>query len=88
MTIARGFIILGVCIVLFLVELLFLARIQIAIPPTPMQKVMLFVTVGTVVVGLFAPVGAIIERLGKRKGIGNYVLFAAVGVYLLYSFVF
>ncbi len=71
MTIRRSFIILGVCFVLFLAELLlYWSRTQTAIPPTPTQKIMTFLIVSTGVVGLFAPIGAFIERPGKRKGIG------------------
>lgn len=89
MSIGRGFIILGVCIVLFLAELLlYWARTQTAIPPTPTQKLMMFVTVGTVIVGAFALLGGIVEHFAKRRGIGNYVLYTAVGAYALFFFVF
>src|SRR6202171_5919251 len=43
MSIGRGFIILGVCVVCFIAELLlYWARAQTAIPPTPTQKLLIF----------------------------------------------
>ena len=86
MTIRRGMTIFGVCVLLLLAQvLLFWARTKTAVPPTAAQKVMMLIGGGTALVGVFAVLGAFVERLTKKAGIGQYTLLAALGLYVVFA---
>ena len=71
---------------LLVVQLLFYwVRTKTTVPPTQTQKFMMFAAGSTVVTGVFSVVGALLERVSKRVGVGKYVLLVALGLYIVFA---
>lgn len=72
MSIKKGLFIFGLCAVALLLEIIFYwAGLRSTYPPSATQKIMTFLTVGTMVLGGAALIGGLVGHFTKKEKLGE-----------------
>lgn len=82
MNLKNGLLIFGLCIVALFLEIIFYwAGLRSTYPLSAIQKVMMFLTVGTIVSGIAALIGGLVAHFTKKEKLGKTILVFSLGGY-------
>lgn len=89
MRLKNGLAIFWLCAAAILLEIIFYwAGLRSTYPPSAIQKLMMFLTIGTMVFGVGALIGGLVGHFSKKEKLGQAILALAIAGYLLISLVF
>lgn len=89
MNIKKGLIIFGLCAVALLLEIIFYwASLRSTYPLSATQKLMTFLTIGTMILGIAALIGGLVGHFAKKEKLGKTIFSLLVGGYCLSALIF